>query len=238
MAINNEELMGKFVRTGMIMRHIDGEGPMGHGHGGKHGHGEGHGPHGHEGYGHGEGYGPHGHGEAHDPHCHGEGHGPHCHGEAHGHEGHGHGEGHGGKCKRRRGQERVLTMVSMKEGINQKDLAFLLGIRPQTLGEMLQKLEHRGLIERKKSEADGRAIEVSLTEEGRSRAAEIAERRALAAADIFAVLSEEEKEQLAAILDKLGAELDARRPKHHCKHGQKHGGDGEPAEADEAEVSE
>ena len=25
MAINNEELMGKFVRTGMIMRHIDGK---------------------------------------------------------------------------------------------------------------------------------------------------------------------------------------------------------------------
>ena len=110
-------------------------------------------------------------------------------------------------------------MVSMKEGINQKDLAYLLGIRPQTLGEMLQKLEQRGLIERRKSEVDGRAIEVTLTDDGRARAAEIAERRALAAADIFAVLSDEEKEQLGVILDKLGAELDARRPKHRGKHG-------------------
>ena len=213
MAINNEELMGKFVRTGIIMRHIDGEETGCHKHGP---HGHGHGSHEHD------GHGPHG-GEAEraagaEAHAHGgpEGHGPHgeggcCHG-------HGHGHGHGHKGERRRGQARVLTMVSMQEGINQKDLAFLLGIRPQTLGEMLQKLEERGLVERKKSATDGRAIEVTLTDEGRSRAAEIAERRAVAAADMFAVLSEDEKQQLDAILDKLGAELDKHRPRHHGKH--------------------
>ena len=205
MAINNEELMGKFVRTGMIMRHIDGEEAKGRKHG--HGHGA---PEGHEGHG-----APEGH----------EGHGPHGEGKC------GHGHGHGkGKCGRRRGQERVLTMVSMKEGINQKDLAFLLGIRPQTLGEMLQKLEERGMVERKKSEADGRVIEVTLTDKGRERAAEIAERRAVAAADMFAVLTEEEKEQLGAILDKLAGELDKYRPRH-CSHAKR----GELAEGEEAQ---
>jgi DNA-binding MarR family transcriptional regulator len=112
---------------------------------------------------------------------------------------------------------RVIAMVAMQEGISQKDLAFLLGIRPQTLGEMLQKLEEHGLIERQKSEEDGRVIEVRLTEQGRELAAEIAERRKLVAADLFAVLSEEEKEQLASILDKLTVELEKyrpRRPKH------------------------
>lgn len=209
MAIENEELMQKFVRTGMIMRHIDGEDRCCR----KHGHGHGHGHHGemhaarfemgeqaeHP-------HGPHGHGPGENP--------SDCHGHGHGH-GHGPGRCHG---KRRRGQERVLTMVAMQEGINQKDLAFLLGIRPQTLGEMLQKLEERGLVARKKSEADARAIEVTLTDEGRARAAEIAERRALAAADLFAVLTDEEKDQLASILDKLGAELEKYRPKRHCKH--------------------
>lgn len=34
---------------------------------------------------------------------------------------------------------------------------------------------------------------------------------------MFAVLSEEEKEQLSAILDKLGEELDKHRPQHHGK---------------------
>ena len=118
----------------------------------------------------------------------------------------------------------------MKEGINQKDLAFLLGIRPQTLGEMLQKLEERGMVERKKSEADGRVIEVTLTDKGRERAAEIAERRAVAAADMFAVLTEEEKEQLGAILDKLAGELDKYRPRH-CSHAKR----GELAEGEEAQ---
>ena len=188
MTIDNEELMGKFVRTGMIMRHIDGE-DRGRGRAGcRHEHG-----------GHGRGHGR-GHGLEHE----------------HGHELEGEKQGrndarHGGH---RRGQARVLTMVSMQEGINQKDLAFLLGIRPQTLGSMLQKLEERGLVARKKSEADARAIEVSLTDEGRAKAAEIAEQRALAAADIFAVLSEDEKEQLAFILDKLTAELDKHHPAH------------------------
>ena len=209
MAIENEELMQKFVRTGMIMRHIDGEGPCPHKHG--HGHGHGHpetrGARFDMGPGVEHPHGPHGHGP--------DGRlfdGPECHGHE---KGHGPGRCHG---KRRRGQERVLTMVAMQEGINQKDLAFLLGIRPQTLGEMLQKLEERGLVERKKSASDARAIEVKLTDEGRARAAEIAERRALSADDVFSTLTDEEKEQLASILDKLDGELDKYRPKRHCKH--------------------
>ena len=209
MAIDNEELLGKLVRTGMIMRHIDGEGPRccKHGH---HHDGQGKcGAHGHDGDAPEQ--------EREERHDHGPARCGHAHGHGHGH---GHGEGRCHHGKRRRGQARVLTMLSMQEGINQKDLAFLLGIRPQTLGEMLQKLEERGLVERKKSEADGRAIEVSLTDEGRSRAAEIAERRSLAAADMFAVLDEAEKEQLLAILDKLGDELDKHRPPRHCKHAQ------------------
>jgi len=215
MAVNNEELLQKFVRTGMIMRHIDGEGCCGHG---KH-HGLG------RRHGHGEGVEAceresaemHGHGHRHG----GEGHEGKC---CHGH-GHGHGEGHG----RRRGQARVLTMVALQEGINQKDLAFLLGIRPQTIGEMLRKLEERGLVERRKSEEDARATQVFLTDEGRARADEIAEQRALAAADMFAVLTDEEKEQLDTLLDKLGTELDKHRPKRHCKHA------GENSEVDSEE---
>lgn len=197
MTTENEELMQKFVRAGMIMRHIDGEeGPKREGRR-KGGRGreerarfemgtDARHPH-----------GPHGHG-------------PHegaCGHEGDGHERHGH----------RRGQARVIAMIALQEGISQKDLAFLLGIRPQTLGEMLRKLEERGLVERAKSEADGRVIEVSLTDEGRKLAAEIAERRKLAAADLFAVLSDEEKNQLASILDKLTAELEKHRPHHPRK---------------------
>jgi len=214
MSTNTQELLEKLTRTGMIMRHIDGAGR----HGGKFGHGHGH--HGPEGEapevqeqaaGQAEAEGadheaPHGH--HHGEKC--------CGHDGHGHGGHGHHKGHGrgGCCHKghRHGQARVLSMIALKEGINQKDLAYLLGIRPQSLGEMLQKLEERGLVERKKSEADGRAIEVTLTEAGRERAQAIDERRKLAAADIFAVLTDEEQAQLEAILDKLAAEMDKHNP--------------------------
>lgn len=226
MAIENEELLQKLVRTGMIMRHIDGEEPCRHGHGKHHGHGCCHG------HGHG-----HGHGEFEEQGAgHGDGRGSDCgcekdHDHGPGHEGHGH--HHGGGCwhhkgHRRRGQMRVIAMVAMQEGISQKDLAFLLGIRPQTLGEMLRKLEEYELVERKKSATDGRVIEVYLTDAGRTHAAEFAEQRKLMAADLFGVLTDEEKSQLAAILDKLDGELEKHRPKHHG-HGHGHGhGFGKP----------
>ncbi len=206
MTIENEELMQKFVRTGMIMRHIDGEGPCPHKHG--HGHRRIHGARFEMGPDAEHPHGPHGHG----PGC-----APSDDSDCHGRHGFGHGHRHG---HRRHGQDRVLTMIALQEGINQKDLAFLLGIRPQTLGEMLSKLEERGLVERKKSETDARAIQVTLTDEGRARASEIAKRRALAAADFFSVLTDEEKDQLSSILDKLGAELDEHRPKRCCKHAE------------------
>ena len=182
MEIDNEELLRKLVRTGMIMRHLE------------------------------EG-GPH-------RHCH---HGAKQHGETgtdspddSRQEGHHHAFGHGGQGHGQRyGQARVLTMVSMKEGINQKDLAFLLGIRPQTIGELLRKLEERELVERRKSSTDGRAVQLYLTDAGRAKAAEISQRRAIAAADVFSVLDDDEKLQLDAILDKLSVELDSRRPRKH-----------------------
>ena len=205
MAINNEELMDKLVRTGMILRHIDGEGRCCRKHG-PHGH---HGPHG--------GYGQFGSRCGEPPEAEGNP-GIRPEGESYKHGCPGHGPGHGPGGRRgghRRGQARVLAAVAMKEGINQKELAFLLGIRPQTLGAMLQKLEEFELIERRKSESDGRAIEVWLTDPGRAHAAEIAEQRALAAADILAALSDDEKEQLSALLDKIDAELEKHRPRSH-----------------------
>ena len=209
MTIQNEELLHSMIRVSMLMRHADEDDSRGYGHRHCHHHGYHYGP-----GGCGEGHGTKG-GEASRCNTEAGAEMSEC-GHGYGH-GNGHGHGHGRKCHHR-GQNRVLTMVSMREGISQKDLAFLLGIRPQTLGEMLRKLEERELVERKKSETDGRVVEVSLTEAGRTRAAEIAERRKIVAADMFAVLSEEEKDQLAAILDKLSAEFEKRFPNPHEPH--------------------
>lgn len=108
----------------------------------------------------------------------------------------------------RAGQERILSMLAVKDGLSQKYLAYLLGIRPQTLSEALAKLEEQGYVERKKDENDRRVTLVYLTDEGRKRAEEIDARRERKAEDISSVLTEEEKEQLASILAKLDASIE------------------------------
>lgn len=97
-------------------------------------------------------------------------------------------------------------MLALHDGLRQKDLAYLLAITPQALGEVLAKLEKAGYITREKDENDRRATIVKLTDEGRKKAEEAAEKREKEAEDYFSVLTDEEIEQLAAILDKLDAD--------------------------------
>jgi DNA-binding MarR family transcriptional regulator len=99
-------------------------------------------------------------------------------------------------------------MLAVKDGLSQKYLAYLLGIRPQTLSEALAKLEEQGYVERRKDENDRRVMLVYLTDDGRERAKEIDARREQRAEDIFSVLTDEEKEQLARILAKLDAGIE------------------------------
>jgi DNA-binding MarR family transcriptional regulator len=73
---------------------------------------------------------------------------------------------HGPMGDPHRGQGRILALLKMQSQINQKDLAFLLDIRPQSLGELLVKLERGGYITRTPSENDHRVLDIKLTEEG------------------------------------------------------------------------
>ncbi|MBQ9068408.1 MAG: MarR family transcriptional regulator [Eggerthellaceae bacterium] len=228
MTVSNEDLLMEMHRVGALMRrahhgghpHAHGHG---HGHAVPHAHGEG-GPrcsHAHGASGLPEGHPPvHGHGvelpEGHPP-IHGHGHGvvlPEGHPPIHGHGGHHH--GHGGKCTHKgsgkHGQARILAMLEVQDGMSQKDLAFLLGIRPQSLTVALEKLESEGLIERKQDEGDKRTRRVFITDAGKEKAASQAEERSKQADDVFAVLSEEEKEQLSSILSKLATSLDKGSP--------------------------
>lgn len=125
----------------------------------------------------------------------------------HGHHGPGpHGRGHHGAG--RHGQGRVLAALFLEEGQSQKKLASALGIRPQSLSEILLKLEDEDMIERRKSQEDGRVVNVYLTHKGREGARRAAEARRKNAEDTLSVLDEEEKKQLGAILSKLAASLE------------------------------
>ena len=132
-----------------------------------------------------------------------------------------------------RGQGRVLSILRLKPEISQKDLAYLLDMRNQSLGELLAKLERGGLITRITSEDDRRAMIIRLTEAGKA-AAEQAEKGQTESGRLFECLNPEEQTQLAGILKKLITVMeneledeydemweDARRQRHEMhRHGE------------------
>uniref|UniRef100_UPI00135A1044 MarR family winged helix-turn-helix transcriptional regulator n=1 Tax=Cellulomonas citrea TaxID=1909423 RepID=UPI00135A1044 len=98
-----------------------------------------------------------------------------------------------------RGQGRVLALLALREPLGQKELAYLLGVRSQSLGELLTKLERAGLVERTPDPADRRSTTVRLTDAGRQAASDV-RGRAQEDDDPFAVLDPEQREQLGTLL--------------------------------------
>ncbi len=97
-----------------------------------------------------------------------------------------------------RGQGRVLAMLKIQPEIATKDLSYLLGIRQQSLNELLNKLEKSGYVERRPSEADRRVMVVHLTEKGES-----VQQPALDYEEILGCLSKEELQQFGSYLGRI-----------------------------------
>ncbi|MPM46938.1 Transcriptional regulator SlyA [bioreactor metagenome] len=106
-----------------------------------------------------------------------------------------------------RGQGRVLSILKMMSKISQKELAYLLDMRQQSLSELLQKLERSGLITRIPSEEDKRVYTITLTERGKSFSDHMGDMET-GADNVFDCLSKEEQEKLREFLDRLADSLD------------------------------
>ena len=128
----------------------------------------------------------------------GMGHGPHPMGPGFGPEG-----CHGMK-PRPMSRERMLVIISdYPDGVRQKDLAEAAGINASSTSEVVNKLEDDGYLVRTIDETDRRATLLKLTELGEVRAAEIRDEREAKFNELFGKLTEEEKDTLAALLDKM-----------------------------------
>ncbi len=101
------------------------------------------------------------------------------------------------------GRERILTLLDEEGTLSQNKLAEQLEIRPQSVSELLVKLEKDGFIVRTQNEQDKREILVSLSDEGKKRADEVKKMQQKQAAEFLAPLSEEEKRTLFELLSKL-----------------------------------
>lgn len=102
----------------------------------------------------------------------------------------------------RQGQGRILTALRRMNSVSQKELGFILDIRPQSLGELLQKLENSGYIQRKRSTTDKRALIVELTEKGETFQLQKPDYE-----ELFITLNTEEKKILKQALEKIFEQL-------------------------------
>ena len=100
------------------------------------------------------------------------------------------------------GQGRILSALSPTENITQRELGFALDIRPQSLGEHLQKLEVNGYIQRYRSTTDRRALIVEITEKGEKFQMQKPDYE-----ELFIDMNAEEKKTLKKSLEKISMQL-------------------------------
>ena len=100
----------------------------------------------------------------------------------------------------------------MEEGfaprlMSQVEIAQAMGIRPQSVGPLISQLEDAGFVRRVPHEGDRRAHLIELTDEGRANAQAVRDQQRRFAEDTLSCLTQNEKDQLAALVLKLNAAL-------------------------------
>ena len=113
----------------------------------------------------------------------------------------GHLRDHGPMGAPYQGQGRILSLLKHTPEISQKELAHILSIRSQSMGELLAKLERSGYITRTPSEVDRRGMDIRLTESGKAVSEQDVE--SAQHESVFDCLSEEEQTTLSNYLEHL-----------------------------------
>ncbi|HMH57610.1 MAG TPA: MarR family transcriptional regulator [Galbitalea sp.] len=99
----------------------------------------------------------------------------------------------------------LLVHVARAEGQSQQRLAETLGIHRNAMVSLIDDLEARGLVERRRHPSDRRAYAIHLTEQAREilpEASRVADKQE---ARLLADLAEDERRTLRDLLSRLGA---------------------------------
>ncbi|ERL66031.1 MarR family winged helix-turn-helix transcriptional regulator [Schleiferilactobacillus shenzhenensis] len=100
------------------------------------------------------------------------------------------------------GQARILRVIANEDEPNSARLAEILDIRPSSVSELLKKLEDAGLITREPDPDDKRASKIHMTPAGEAKLKEAEQAQTDFADKAFSGLSDEEQQQLLALLTK------------------------------------
>ena len=122
--------------------------------------------------------------------------------------------GHAGRFRfdERGGQNRVLHILPAEGSMTQRALTERLGIQPGSASELVGKLERAGLISRTPSALDRRTADVSLTPAGLAQREQRAAWEQQERTGLFGALSEQEKQTLLTLLERLHADWTERAP--------------------------
>ena len=97
----------------------------------------------------------------------------------------------------------MLIRLAENDGRSQQAIAELMGVNPTRMVFLTDELEKLGLVERRRNPADRRSHALYLTEAGTAMLARVREVIRDHEADITAGLSGAERDQLAALLERL-----------------------------------
>lgn len=128
----------------------------------------------------------------------------------------------------KRGQGKILKILSLEGEMTQKELQERLGIQAGSMSEIVLKLEAKGFIERKRDEEDKRKIKLTITEAGKVHFEEKRKEHIEQEKNLFDALTLEEKLQLQGLLLKLHKSWEVKfdgkvhRCKKDCKKMRKH----------------
>lgn len=101
------------------------------------------------------------------------------------------------------GQPKVLDYLSIYNGSMQKNIAYGCQIDPATLTGILERMEEKGLVERRIINGNRRSSYVYLTESGRENSKNVAEAFIEIETEVFKGIDKSEREQFMNVLYKI-----------------------------------
>lgn len=100
----------------------------------------------------------------------------------------------------------MLFRLAANEGRSQQAIGELIGLNPTRMVFLVDELEQRALVERRRNDADRRSYALYLTDSGRDKLRQVTEVAGRHQAQLGGSLSAQERAQLTALLRKLAAE--------------------------------
>jgi len=97
----------------------------------------------------------------------------------------------------------MLTRLAANEGKAQQVIGELIGLNPTQMVFLVDELEDRGFVERRRNPADRRSYALYLTSAGRDMLSKVQEAGRVHQARLGASLSESEQEQLTELLRRI-----------------------------------